>query len=104
MIPHKRNGTHVFVNNKSNNPRFLEKRENQRQMKVKASKFKPFMLVENENGKTIIVAGNVKASPLEFDNEKEAEKYLREQPYEMFTNLYSIFKFYENEKENKKQD
>lgn len=74
-------------------------------MKIKPSKFKPFMLVTTENEETKkesvkIVAGNTQCSPMEFENEEDAEKYLTEQPYEMFTNLYSIFKYYESQ--NKK--
>ncbi len=74
-------------------------------MKVTPSKFKPFMLVTTVNEETKketikIIAGNTQCSPLEFDTEKDAEEYLASQPYEMFTNLYSIFKYYENE--NKK--
>ena len=76
-------------------------------MKTTPSKFNPFQLVtkepnEDNQEKVIIVAGNTQVSPLEFDSEEEAEKYLAEQPYEMFSNLYAIFRYYEK-KENKKR-
>ena len=74
-------------------------------MKITPSKFKPFMLVTSKNEETEketvkIVAGNTQCSPMEFESEEDAENYLTEQPYEMFTNLYSIFKYYESQ--NKK--
>lgn len=68
-------------------------------MKVNPSRFKPFMLITREDNKVVIVAGNTQMSPIEFENEEQAETYLRSQPYEMVTNMYSIFRFYEQHPE-----
>lgn len=75
-------------------------------MKVVQSIYKPFVLVteKNQEKKKIvrIAVGNQIACPINFKTEKEANTYLLKQPYEMFINLYSILRHYENE--NKKQN
>lgn len=70
-------------------------------MKTEQSKFIPFNIVKTDEGKTIITLGRFKASPIDFANKKEAETYLKNQPYEMFFNLYSIIKHYENDDKNR---
>lgn len=63
-------------------------------MKTTPSKFKPLNLVTNDEGKIVIVMGNIQATPIEFNSEEEATKYLEEQPYEMMLNLMMIYTFY----------
>lgn len=71
-------------------------------MKTTPSKFKPFVLVTNdETKKCVITAGKYQVTPYEFENEKQAEDYIKTQPYDLMINLYAILRYAEeNEKQN----
>lgn len=67
-------------------------------MKTEPSKFRPFVFVDKEDkNEFVIVAGTCQVSPLTFKTAEDAERYIREQPFEMFINLYATLKYYENQ-------
>lgn len=71
-------------------------------METRPSKHKPLMLVKREDGKVVIIVGNVQATSQVFNNFEDAEEYLSTYTYEMVINLVSILLYYE--KIDKKQD
>lgn len=100
---HTQGGTRVFVNIKFNKTALKKARKNQLQMKTTPSKFKPFTYVTRDDNKVVIIAGNTQMSPIEFDNERQAEEYLQKQPYEMTINLFSILMYYQMNDKNEKE-
>lgn len=70
-------------------------------MKTTPSKFKPFTYVTRDDDKVVIIAGNTQMSPIEFKNESQAEEYLRNQPYEMMINVYSVLMYYQQNDQKK---